>query len=105
MSVPILWLRLTELDRINSPELAERIALAEAEGTSSEPPRYPGYPVWPLPCARRRWWPGLDRRLQCIGKPAHSYTGAVLTALPCEPLLPRPSAGQLIRKGADYTTN
>ncbi len=60
MNDVIGWLRLTELDRISLPEMAERIAQAEAEGTSSEPRRYPGYPAWPLPRSRRRWWPSLD---------------------------------------------
>lgn len=60
MNEVISWLRLTELDRISAAEMAERIALAEAEGMSGEPRRYPGYPTWPLPRARRRWWPGFD---------------------------------------------
>jgi len=63
MKDAISWLLLTELDKINLPELAERIARAETEGVSSEPRRYPGYPAWPLPCQRRRWWPGLDATL------------------------------------------
>lgn len=60
MTDVISWLRLTELDRINLPELAERIALAEDEGFAGEPRRYPGYPMWPLPRIRRRWWPSFD---------------------------------------------
>lgn len=60
MSEVVSWLRLTELDRINLPEMVERIAVTEAEGLSNEPRRYPGYPSWPLPRTRRRWWPSLD---------------------------------------------
>jgi len=63
MTDVISWLRLTELDRISLPELAERIALAEEEGFSGEPRRYPGYPMWELPRIRRRWWPLFDRIL------------------------------------------
>lgn len=55
------WLRPTELDRTTMPELAARIALAEEGGLVGEPRRYPGYPTWPLPRPRRRWWPSLDR--------------------------------------------
>ncbi len=63
MNQPVSWLRLTELDRINLPDMAERIAQAEAEGSIVEPRRYPGYPTWPLPRSRRRWWPSFDATL------------------------------------------
>lgn len=52
--------RVTELNRISLPEMAERIAIAEEEGFAGEPRRYPGYPTCPLPRMRRRWWPPLD---------------------------------------------
>ena len=52
------WLRLTELDRINSLELAERIASYEARDVAVRPRRYPGYPTWRLP---RPVWPGGAR--------------------------------------------
>ncbi len=59
----ISWLRLTELDRISLPQLAERIAEAEEEGFVGVPRRYPGYSMWRLPRVRRRWWPPLDTTL------------------------------------------
>ena len=59
MTDVISWLRMTELDRISLPEMAERIELAETAGFSGEPRRYPGYPTWPLPQTRRRWWPAF----------------------------------------------
>ncbi len=64
MTEVISWLRMTELDRIGLPDFAERIALAEEEGFTGEPRRYPGYPTWPLPAIRRRWWPLFDTVLQ-----------------------------------------
>ena len=63
MTEAISWLRLTELDRINLPELAERIGQAEEAGFTGEPRRYPGYPTWQLPRIRRRWWPSFDKTL------------------------------------------
>src|SRR4051794_17320328 len=77
MSGEVAWLRLTELDRIGLPELAERVALAAEEGMTVEPRRYPGYPAWPLPRARRRWWPSLDFVLR-----ARRCSRALGTALP-----------------------
>jgi hypothetical protein len=68
---------LTELDRISLPAFAEGIAIAEAEGLSSEPRRYPGYPSWPLPRTRRRWWPAFDGILH-----ARRYHRALDTNLP-----------------------
>jgi SagB-type dehydrogenase family enzyme len=59
----VSWLRMTELDRISFSEMGERIAEAEAEALRGEPRRYPGYPTWPLPRTRRRWWPSLDSTL------------------------------------------
>ncbi len=56
-------LELTELDRISSPELADRIAQAGGEGLAVDPREYPGYSSWPLPRLRARWRPGLDRTL------------------------------------------
>lgn len=64
MNEPVSWLRLTELDEINAPELAARIVEAEREGLQGEPRSYPGYPVWPLPLARQRWSPSLDSALR-----------------------------------------
>ena len=60
MNEDISWLRLTELDRISSAELAERIARADEQESTNTPRRYPGYPTWPLPRRRtqlRRPWP------------------------------------------------
>lgn len=54
------WLRLTELDPTQLPDLTERIAAAELEGVDNTPRRYPGYTAWPLPPTRRRWRPALD---------------------------------------------
>ena len=71
MNPLVSWLRLTELDRINLPDMAERIAQAEADGSIVEPRRYPGYPTWPLPRSRRRWWPSFDATLskrRCVHK-------------------------------------
>lgn len=63
MDEPASWLRPTELDRTTLPELVERVALAEEDGLTGEPRRYPGYPTWRLPRPRRRWWPPFDRVL------------------------------------------
>lgn len=63
MNQLVSWLRLTELDRINLPDMAERIAQAEAEGSIVEPRSCPGYPMWRLPHSRRRWWPSFDAML------------------------------------------
>lgn len=71
MNPLVSWLRLTELDRINLPDMAERIAQAEADGSVVEPRRYPGYSTWPLPRSRQRWWPSFDSTLanrRCVHK-------------------------------------
>ena len=60
MNQLVSWLRLTELDRINLSDMAERIAQAEADGSVVEPRSYPGYPTWRLPRRQRRWWPSFD---------------------------------------------
>jgi SagB-type dehydrogenase family enzyme len=63
MSESISWLRMTELDDVSAPELAERIASADEEGADIRPRSYPGYPRWPLPRSRPRWLPAFDRVL------------------------------------------
>jgi SagB-type dehydrogenase family enzyme len=57
------FFRWTELDRTTFPEWRDRISAFVPDATTSEPRSYPGYPRWPLPRARARWWPALDRVL------------------------------------------
>ena len=57
-------LRLTELTRANLPGLTERIQDFSEQPSETEPRHYEGYPQWPLPRFRPRWWPSLDRVLQ-----------------------------------------
>lgn len=54
------WIRLTELDRSNAPELTERIQQAELRAVENSPRSYPGYLHVPLPAFSRRWWPSFD---------------------------------------------
>jgi hypothetical protein len=70
-------LRLTELDRINLPQMAERIAQAEVDGSIVEPRRYPGYPTWPLP--RRRWWLSFDATVNHCDRVGHHLSQVVST--------------------------
>jgi SagB-type dehydrogenase family enzyme len=48
------FLRRTELDRSTFPDLRERMAQAEFEGSDFPPRSYPGYPRWPLLRVRPR---------------------------------------------------
>lgn len=75
---PVSWFRMTELDRINAPELAARIAEAEAEQLQGKPRSYPGYPTWQLPVAKPRWSPSFDavlKRRRCHHKLASAFPG------------------------------
>jgi SagB-type dehydrogenase family enzyme len=58
------FLRLTELDRTTFPDLRERIAGAEFEGSDLPPRSYPGYPRWPFSRVRpRRFTSSLEGAL------------------------------------------
>jgi len=78
------FFRWTELDRTNYPEWRERIV--ESEAQPHQPRSYPGYPRWPLPRARARMWPALNRillRRRCARKlgttlPAPAVLGSLL---------------------------
>jgi SagB-type dehydrogenase family enzyme len=55
--------RWTELDRTTFPAFAEGFLRAEAEGLSSTPRSYPGYPQHDLPRPGRHRWASLDATL------------------------------------------
>jgi SagB-type dehydrogenase family enzyme len=107
MTEVISWLRSTELDRLGSEELAERIAQTEEEGIDNTPRHYPGYPTWPLPRRRRRFRPAFDtvmhrrrcQRTMAARLPEPNYLGPLLdTAHGVADELyrgPTPSAGNL----------
>jgi SagB-type dehydrogenase family enzyme len=52
----------TELNRTSYPAWRDGIIAAERSGAAraGEPRSYPGYPVYPLPRPRKRFWPALD---------------------------------------------
>jgi SagB-type dehydrogenase family enzyme len=58
------FFRRTELDATSFPEWRDQIVAFEAGGEHHEPRSYPGYPRWPLPAVRARFWPPLDRVLE-----------------------------------------
>jgi SagB-type dehydrogenase family enzyme len=78
------FLRATELDRTNFPELRDRVLAADREGPAPEPRSYPGYPRWPLVRVRPRLWPPLDRALL-----ARRSVRVLETALPSHGVLSR----------------
>jgi SagB-type dehydrogenase family enzyme len=59
MNETISWLRMMQLDEINAPEFAARIAEYDTSDFNTTPRNYPGYPTWALPRAARRWRPSL----------------------------------------------
>ena len=57
------FFRRTELDATSYPEWRDQIMAFEPNSDDHEPRSYPGYPRWPLPSVRARFWPSLDRIL------------------------------------------
>jgi SagB-type dehydrogenase family enzyme len=58
MTESYAFLRGTELDRTTFPDLRERMAQAELDGSDLPPRSYPGYPRWPLLRVRPRRFKG-----------------------------------------------
>src|SRR5260370_31826574 len=104
---PIVWHRLTELDRTTWPEVRDQIVNFTHDGAVGEPRSYPGYPSWPLPRCRARLWPSLEKTL-CSRRSAAKLTTLLPAAKTLSRLLqfshgmnalqgrgPTPSAGNL----------